>query len=374
MARWWRRRTEAPDPEPVPDAPGPDGPCWAVGPPRPHRDGPWHAVEVDVDGTPISFALRDHEPSLRAEAVLTAVVPAALAAGATLAAEAPVDPGWAAGVDRASALMATWWDHAAASPVRAPAGAPPPPAGATGTALCFTGGVDSFWALLHGGHDPTHLLYVVGYDVELDDEARVESQVGAVRAVAASLGLEPLFVRTDLRRHPHVRAVNWERLHGAAIAAAGIVASTVVGRLVVPPSYADGRLIPWGSRPDLDPLWSIPGTLEVAHSATPLPRFDRVRAIAGDPLVHQHLRVCWEHRTADANCGTCEKCVRTMAMAATTPHLAALETMPGRHDLAARILALHPLPSHHVRMWRDLRGTGLPPDVAAAVDHVTAGD
>jgi hypothetical protein len=61
-----------------------------------------------------------------------------------------------------------------------------------------------------------------------------------------------------------------------------------------------------------------------------------------------------------------------MAMAATTPHLAALATMPGRDDLAARIRALHPLPAHHVRMWRDLRDTGLPPDVAAAVDHVTA--
>ncbi|HYI62404.1 MAG TPA: hypothetical protein VEW93_11445 [Acidimicrobiales bacterium] len=347
-----------------------------MGPARRTQDGPWHGIEVDVDGRAVTFELLDHRPSDRVEAVLTAYVPSALAAGATLVPHRAVDPGWAAGVDRAAALMATWWDHAPASPVRPPepaAGEPPPaPPPGRGTALCFTGGVDSFWALLHGGHDPTHLLYVVGYDIDRDDTDRVESQMGAVRAVATALGLAPLFVRTDLRAQPAITAANWGRDHGAAIAAAGLVASDVVERLVVPPSYANGRLIPWGSRPDLDHLWSAPGTLAVEHSPTDLPRFDRVRAIAAEPLPQQHLRVCWEHRTADANCGQCEKCVRTMAMLATTPHLAAFATMPGRQDLADRIRDLHPLPEHHVRMWRDLRGTGLPADVAAAVDHVTA--
>lgn len=363
MRRWKARRR--------PDAH--DRPEWVVGPPAAVDDGPWRGVRWDVDGTPITVSVLDHDPAAPPEAVLTALVPAALDAGATLRTDLPVDPTWSASVGRATALMAGWWGHAATSPVRAPAGRPRRDPPAAGVAQCFTAGADSFWALLHGGREPTHLLYVLGYDVALDDAPRATSQLDAVRAVAEARGLEALVVRTDLRQHPNVPFPLWEKLHGAALAGAAMVASGVVGRLLVPPSYGSGRLVPWGSRPDLDPLWSVPGVLEVEHCATPLPRLPRVQQIAGEPLVQQHLRVCWSKRHPTGNCGTCEKCVRTMAQVATTPHLPAMETLPGREDLPALVRALHPLPPHHLRMWRDLRGVGLPPEVAAAVEEV-AGD
>lgn len=315
-----------------------------------------------------------HRPADRVEAVLTAFVPAALSAGAELRTERPVDRGWREGVDRASALMASWWDHAPTAPVAAPVARPGgADQHAAGVGLCFTGGVDSFWALLRGGHDPTHLVYVVGYDVEADDTDRVEDQVAAVRAVAEAKGLTPVFVRTDLRHHPHAAAVSWERLHGAALAAVGLLLADVIGRLVIPPSYASGRLVPWGSRPDLDPLWTLPGVVDIQHSLTALPRLARVQAVGDDPLVHELLRVCWEHLTAAANCGRCEKCVRTMVMLTTIGQLGSCRTFGAPVALPELVRALTPLPERHAVMWRDLLTEPLPDDVRAAILGV-AGD
>lgn len=319
------------------------------------------------------FEVLDHRPADRVEAVLTAFVPAALAAGAQLATDRPVDPGWLEGVGRASALMASWWAHAPTAPIRAPAGvaAAAKSERAGGVGLCFTGGVDSFWALLRGGHHPSHLVYVIGYDVDRRDVERVRGQVAAVRAVAADRGLSPIVARTDLRQHHQAAAVGWERLHGAALAAVGHLLADVIGRLVIPPSYARGRLIPWGSRPDLDPHWSLPGVVDVEHSATDLPRLRRVQAIGPDPLVHQHLRVCWEHLTNDANCGRCEKCVRTMVMLATVDQLRRCRTFPDdTADLPELIRAVAPLPKEHVGKWRDVLAEPLPDDVRAALFDV----
>lgn len=352
---------------------GPEGAraSWVVGPTRRTHDDGWDGIEVDVDGRPVRFEVLGNQPADRVEAVLTALVPAALAAGAELSTERPVDRGWLEGVGRASDLMASWWGHAPTAPVAAPsARSGEAHRQAFGVGLCFTSGVDSFWALLRGGHDPTHLVYVIGYDVDHDDVERVQEQVAAVRAVAQAKGLTPVFVRTDLRHHPHAAAVSWERLHGAALAAVGLLLADVIGRLVIPPSYASGRLVPWGSRPDLDPLWTLPGVVDIEHSLTALPRLARVQAVGHDPLVHEHLRVCWEHLTAGANCGRCEKCVRTMVMLTTIGQLEACRTFGVPVALPELIRAVAPLPERHAVMWRDLLTEPLPDDVRAAIDEV----
>jgi|GEM_PF-4652705 len=60
-------------------------------------------------------------------------------------------------------------------------------------------------------------------------------------------------------------------------------------------------------------MWSIPGHLKLIHSGTSMLRQDKIFAISGEPLVQNHLRVCWENRSKTGNCSTCEKCLRTMA-------------------------------------------------------------
>lgn len=66
---------------------------------------------------------------------------------------------------------------------------------------------------------------------------------------------------------------------------------------------------------ELDRCWSS-GAVTVATGSPGVPRLEKVAAIANEPLVHSHLRVCRENRSAALNCGECEKCVRTQVQLA----------------------------------------------------------
>ncbi len=208
---------------------------------------------------------------------------------------------------------------------------------------------------------------MVGYDVDLDDGPRVGQVTADVEAIAAATGTRPLIVRTDLRTHPQFASISWEHTHGAALATIGHLVHPSIGTMVIPPSYTTARLIPWGSRPDLDPRWSVPGRLRVEHGNASGRRLDRVFAIAADPLVHRHLRVCWRNVDETLNCGRCEKCVRTMVMLAGADQLQHCRTFPDRADLPAVLDELDTVGAHHVLMWSDLTALDLRPDERRAV-------
>jgi hypothetical protein len=334
-------------------------------------------VEAVVDGVPVWAACDDIALADRPEAWGTAFALPAARAGVGLRFDRPVDGTWARGAQRNVALAASWWGGAA-EPAWAARGHRTPAVlrrlrrPAAGRAVCFTGGVDSFFSLLGDQHQPTHLLYVVGFDVGLDDTRRIAEVTELVRTGAAARGLQAAIVLTDLREHPRFASISWEHTHGAALAAVGHLLSGTIGTLVIPPSYAADRLVPWGSRPDLDPGWSVPGRLQVEHGDAAGRRLDRVRAIAHDPLVHRHLRVCWQNVGTDLNCGRCEKCVRTMAMLAGTGELDRCETFPGRADLPDRIRQLGTVPDGLVPLWTDLLATDLQPAEQRSIEGLLA--
>jgi hypothetical protein len=348
-----------------------------------------HRLEVRVAGEPVRVWSDDVVLADRVEAWATAFCLPAARAGATLVLPTEPDPSWVEGAGTNVALAARWWGGSTELAVEAGGAAVGDGGGrrrrragggrswarlfaGPGTALCFTGGVDSFFSLLRGDHHPTHLLFVLGFDVDLDDAWRVARTEASVREVARELDLAPIVVRTDLRHHPRFAEVSWEHTHGAALAAVGHLLSTAIATLVVPPSYHADRLVPWGSRPDLDPGWSVPRRLAVVHGDASGRRLDRVLAIADHPLVHRHLRVCWQNVPGELNCGRCEKCVRTMAMLAIADALDAVETLPARADLPGAIDGLPPLPAGIVPLWQDLLDAGLLADERGAVERLLA--
>ena len=74
-------------------------------------------------------------------------------------------------------------------------------------------------------------------------------------------------------------------------------------------SHDLNHLIPWGSNPDLDPLWSTERT--TFHlDGVEVTRTNKVKAIAASDFALSRLKVCWRE-DIDTNCGRCEKCVRT---------------------------------------------------------------
>ena len=231
--------------------------------------------------------------------------------------------------------------------------------------LCFTAGLDSFHSLLVGDPRPTSLVFAVGYDVPLDDHARLADLLPRLHAVADGESLSLLVVETDLRRHPLFAAASWERTHGGALAALGHLVGA--GTLLISASATTGTDWPWGSHPNLDPCWSSSRTAvrHVGFGATS--RFAKVAAVGHHPLVREHLRVCWERRTATGNCGRCGKCVVTMAALDAIGALEGSGAFPpdARRDLADRIDAL--AVGRYPQSTRDTLAATTRPDVAAAL-------
>jgi hypothetical protein len=268
-----------------------------------------HHVSADIDGLPLWFESPDLELGPAPEAFASAMLIPALSKGESVVLEEACDAQWRTNVETLQQVVCEWWGFRIRSPRtpdRSPVGSSPAP----GTALCFSGGVDSFFSLLRYPKPIDYLVTVQGFDITLDDVVRFARVEETTRNVAAEIGAKAVVIRTNLRRHRHFNECPWTRSHGGALAAVGHLLDRHVGRLVVSSSitYADDH--PWGSHWRLDPLWSS-SRLEMVYFGADHRRGDKLIAIAQEPLVRQHLRVCWEHRSASGNCSKCEKCIRT---------------------------------------------------------------
>lgn len=131
-----------------------------------------------------------------------------------------------------------------------------------------------------------------------------------VTAAAAGTGRTITHVTSDVRAMLDEYAEWGTQSHGAVITAAATVAARTATTFLLPASHTYLELYPWGSHPLLDPLWSG-ATLQVEHDGADVSRTEKIRRIASDDAILDHLRVCWR-TTTDINCSQCEKCVRTM--------------------------------------------------------------
>jgi len=254
-----------------------------------------------------------------------------------------LDPGLLRNVHAATALMGGWWGHGPLATMEAPGAATPlEPGDAAGSqALFFSGGIDSFYTLTRQP-DVGTLVFIAGFDVRLANRAVWTAMARSWRALADELGLEFVLVATNLRDHPVLGRMRWARYHGAVLAGAAHLLSGVASRWLVSASYHVSNLMPWGSHPDLDPLWSGAG-IGIRHYGAEVWRAEKLAAMAGVPYVHRHLRVCYDAPRAEGNCGRCEKCVRTRLVYWQDLPGVTCESMPANPDLVAALDALPPL-------------------------------
>src|SRR5262245_61823059 len=191
-----------------------------------------HHVSADVDGLPLWFESADLELAPSPEAFASAMLIPALANGESLVLQEPCDPQWRANVDTAQHVVREWWGFPI-RPLRAPDRSPAESPRATATALCFSGGVDSFFSLLRFPSAIDYLVTVHGFDVRLDDPERFAEVKETTRRVAAEVGAQSVIIRTNLRRHGRFTPCPWPVSHGGALAALGHMLDRHVGRLVV---------------------------------------------------------------------------------------------------------------------------------------------
>lgn len=260
---------------------------------------------------------------------LPASLPILMAVGGEVAFSGALDEVALAGAERAQTMLREW--NPALQRVRIRADRAEPGQRADGVGCFFSGGVDSFYSALTRRDEITHLIFVQGFDVALDDERLAARALAGVQAAARELGKQLVVVRTDLRALSD-RWSRWgEEYHGAALAVIGLLLAEHVGRVLIPSTFQTGDAIPWGSHAELDPQWST-SRVVFQHHGDELHRADKIGAISADPVALRHLRVCWQQENGEYNCGRCSKCIRTMAVLQAYGALEACATLPSTID------------------------------------------
>jgi 7-cyano-7-deazaguanine synthase in queuosine biosynthesis len=261
------------------------------------------AIQFDVEGA---------EAALRPEVEFCTHLLPAMAQHLPLQLSAPLDSTLNGNTERIMNLLDEWFPTL--SPVSiepGPCVAPPatPPTAPTRTALFFTGGVDSFHTLLRDRELIDALVIVIGFDLQPEQTTLCQQTIAMARDVAAHFGKELVVVTTNLRTHFDT-CLGWGKTHGAALAAVSHLLAPSFGRTMISSSFRMDQTHPWGTHPDLDPLWSS-SRMSILHRHAHTGRVDKIRELAADPFVLRHLRVCWKNTDDAYNCGRCPKCIRT---------------------------------------------------------------
>ncbi len=262
-------------------------------------------------------------------------------------------------LDRFQAIYARWYPHlrpvAIEAPLRAIARA------RTGNVGCFnSGGVDSLYSALRHRDEITHFVLCQGLDISLKEGERWDRTVEQVGKVAQELGKRLLLVETNAKQLTGSRTDN----HAAIL----VSTASLLGldTIIVPSSLEESELdMAWGSHPSTDPLLGSDWTTVVYDETAA--RTAKLACIAQAKIGLDQLRVC--NRQSDYNCGSCEKCLRTMS----TVHVlgAASAALPAFEPRMLRAIKLWNPPQYG--FWQSIHGLALQhgyPDVAREVQRL----
>lgn len=270
---------------------------------------------------------------------------------------AMADQQWQDGAGQVLGKAFDWWGWRAGYPrFRASS----PSERANGVGLAFSLGVDSFYSLFFADPAPDFLVLAAGYDVPLERGEVLDAMCRSVAEIAEATGAQWALIETDLRKHRLFRKASWECTHGAAVAMLGHLVSDHCGTFLISSSFEQGKLGPWGSHPDLDPLWSS-SALGVRHFGDHVSRLEKLRRLINHPVarnyVERHLRVCWVAPKASGNCGQCRKCTLLRVSLELCEPGFHLETMPDDLSLLDAVNSLAPCADDLVlNLWRELLG------------------
>ena len=186
----------------------------------------------------------------------------------------------------------------------------------------LSGGVDGLHMLMRNRHlyredDPAYIreaLVIHGFDIgkrARDSETeRYRMVLRRLAPVAAEVGLRLIPCRTNLRHLPSKPDFWASRHNGAALAAVGHAATLGPAILFIGGTHHVTNPFPMGTHFAVDGHFSSQ-RVTIMHEGSRYFRIDKVRDLASWPAALAALRVCHEAQGIQANCGRCEKCLRT---------------------------------------------------------------
>jgi len=285
-----------------------------------------------------------------AESFVCAFLLPAMARGARLEVESPLGERFLSNLDFVRRRARQWWPELSGGDVAAPVRDDEPLTSDAG--VFYTGGADSAYALQQLHPRLKYAVFTEGFDIPLEDSERLIRARAWLSHTVRSCGVAFAVVRTNLRRHPLFRSLSWEITHGAALAAVAHSLAAVVGKMYIAASDVEP---PWGSTPELDAAWSSE-SMQIENYSAEYSRLQRVGSIARWEPLRGRLRVCWENKSSDLNCGYCEKCVRTRLQLHASGAPDGLDSFPPGRPLRAAIRRLDPVQHELHGQWREIAG------------------
>ncbi len=249
----------------------------------------------------------DKELQLRAEPFLAALLLPAMQRGAILRMP-PELVASATFVDNLEVLQdvfTTWFPTLSRAHIEVTTGARD--RRESGCAAFFSGGVDACYTLLKKNVELSHLIYVRGIDMQLDQEQLWQQCLGLNRQVADHFRKRLVAVETNVRffiRRITAPQIGWSQAVGCGIAS--VAQAVGFPQNYISSSNTFNALHPYGSHPLTDPLLSG-SDVKIHHFGCEASRHQKLSVIAEHPALLPSLRVCWQDK--GFNCGHCDKCL-----------------------------------------------------------------
>lgn len=259
--------------------------------------------------------------------LLAAAVPAMLAGEKRVHVEQNLDPVLASGIPSALAILKNWMPEFFGDcriPEIDATLSSKAVADSRGTASFFSGGVDALYTLLRNqqmvpSDDPSAIKFAImvyGFDLGYSgrDETILFKRISEqAEDYLQERGVRLLCVETNLREMDGPSGFWGRAFHGFALAAVahlfdGFLEQVLIGTNGEP--LSDSVQMPWGGHPAVF-SYLCSKKLQLRSPYVEVNRINRVRAISNDEKARTVLRVCFRHGTRNANCGRCEKCIRT---------------------------------------------------------------
>lgn len=185
----------------------------------------------------------------------------------------------------------------------------------SGYLASFSGGVDACATLLR--HVKMELgwrrrtvksaLMIHGFDIPLKHASEFESALQRSRQICDSVDVNIIPMATNADEF----SVDWEDSFTPMIASCmNVLAGGFRGAIFGSSQPYKDFLLPVGSNPVSD-VFVGSSHFEFFTDGAELQRIDKVALLTTWPEAIRHMRVCWEGREKDRNCGRCEKCIRT---------------------------------------------------------------
>lgn len=248
---------------------------------------------------------------------LTCLIPLAVTLGESLRIGMPVDRELFENVQELLHIWKGWYPYLQIVPVEAETVDSEPRSAPARTASLFSGGVDSFHTVLH--HDAgavsgsqtaiDDLVFIWGFDVPLCNRNTFQRVRDSLQIAAADLGKELVVVSSNMRDTQFQQANLANLSHGSFLASAVLALEKRYSKVLIPSSFAQKNLHPWGSHPRTDPLHSTKSTTFI-HYGTQYDRIEKTKYVSRSETALRSIRVCWRSDSGE-NCGACNKCYRT---------------------------------------------------------------